>query len=358
MRAIDPILLLASIAMLQPGCGQARTPDAPEPNRRALPPPATVDVSARTASLAAASIQVGTRPGTANRSAETEADLVPVTVPTVDVDIAPYPNRANEPARTGVTRAEAEQLCAAADRRLCHELEWERACRAGGSALGTMGTNLREWTAGPATRFADATAAIVRGSSASERDPDRCGVRRSAPSTSGSADIGFRCCGGDAPELAYPVEASRAVLEDRSITTDEARAALAGVPELASYAAAFAPFSAADVAQVFVRGGVAENALGARRIVRGALRFAPRPFDEALILTGRSGQTSLIAVLYPTGNGYVHGASMVLENDPVSVLITYMPGSTTIGWTSCFDCSGEGGTIELRPDGRIVIVQR
>ena len=338
------------------GCGQARTREAPAPERRAPPPPATVDVSARTASLPAASINVGTRPGTANRAAAFEADLVPVTIPTVDIDIAPYPNRANQPPRTGVTRAEAEALCRAQDRRLCHELEWERACRAGGPALGTMGTTLREWTAGPATRFAESTDGLVRGASASEGDADRCGVRRTAQA--GSPDIGFRCCGGEAPELVYPTEASRAVLEDRSITTEEARAALAGVPELASFAQTFTPFSAADVAQVFVRGGVAENALGARRIVRGALRFAPRPFDEALILTGRSGQTSLIAVLYPTGTGYVHGASMVLENDPVSVLITYMPGSTTIGWTSCFDCSGEGGTIELRPDGRIIIVQR
>jgi len=45
------------------------------------------------------------------------------------IDAYPYPNDPSKPPMTGVTQDEARQLCEARGRRLCTELEWERACK-------------------------------------------------------------------------------------------------------------------------------------------------------------------------------------------------------------------------------------
>lgn len=347
------LLLAAAVAV---GCGGR---DARDPGAGAAGDPAaargTVDATARTVTLSAATVAIGTRPGTAGRDANVEADGVPTSIPEVVIDVGLYPNRPGTAPRAGASREEAERLCRAEDKHLCDELEWERACRSGTSALRDMG-RMREWTSGAPTRFTDTRAGVVRGG---EDGTDRCGVRRARATSDASGDVGFRCCAGDAPELAYPTERTRPAFEDVPMSTTDARAALAGVPELERFASSFTPFAEADVAQVFVRGGVPPEAIGVRRVVRGALRFTPRPFDEALVLAGRASGSSVIAVLYPTGEGYVHGASMILNDDPVSVLLWYAASNTTtVGWTTCFDCPGEGGTIELRDDGRIVVVQR
>jgi formylglycine-generating enzyme required for sulfatase activity len=44
------------------------------------------------------------------------------------IDQLPYPNEPGAIPTTNVTRDEAEQLCAGKGKRLCTELEWERAC--------------------------------------------------------------------------------------------------------------------------------------------------------------------------------------------------------------------------------------
>jgi len=45
------------------------------------------------------------------------------------VDLYPYPNEEGAIPQTNVTQAEAQALCDAQDKRLCTELEWERACK-------------------------------------------------------------------------------------------------------------------------------------------------------------------------------------------------------------------------------------
>jgi hypothetical protein len=45
------------------------------------------------------------------------------------VDLLPWPNEPNAIPTTNVTRDEAEQLCQTKGKRLCTELEWERACK-------------------------------------------------------------------------------------------------------------------------------------------------------------------------------------------------------------------------------------
>jgi formylglycine-generating enzyme required for sulfatase activity len=47
------------------------------------------------------------------------------------IDTYPYPNDPTKAPVTNVSRDEAAQMCAAAGKRLCTELEWERACKGG-----------------------------------------------------------------------------------------------------------------------------------------------------------------------------------------------------------------------------------
>src|SRR4030095_3533230 len=87
------------------------------------------------------------------------------------IDRLPYPNDPAAPPLTGATRQRAQALCAERGGRLCHELEWERACKgpedkpyrggrvwdptcarepstcASGLGVLAMGGALREWTA-------------------------------------------------------------------------------------------------------------------------------------------------------------------------------------------------------------------
>ena len=59
------------------------------------------------------------------------------------IDRLPHPNDPAARPTTGVTREEAEALCANDGKRLCTEVEWERACK---------GDTLRDYPGGaPAT---------------------------------------------------------------------------------------------------------------------------------------------------------------------------------------------------------------
>jgi formylglycine-generating enzyme required for sulfatase activity len=45
------------------------------------------------------------------------------------MDVYPYPNEPNKPALVNVTWEKAKQLCEERGKRLCTEMEWERACK-------------------------------------------------------------------------------------------------------------------------------------------------------------------------------------------------------------------------------------
>jgi formylglycine-generating enzyme required for sulfatase activity len=45
------------------------------------------------------------------------------------IDTFPYPNEEGALPLTNVTQSEAARLCESRDKRLCGELEWERACK-------------------------------------------------------------------------------------------------------------------------------------------------------------------------------------------------------------------------------------
>jgi hypothetical protein len=219
----------------------------------------------------------GTPPDSYPRLADEEIPGEQLILSGFYVDVYPYPNEEGAIPLTNVTRDEAEKLCGDRGKRLCSELEWERACKGpdnsayeygnryrpepcgtGGSPL-LRPTGLRvgcrsdfgvrdlhggawEWTKSTFNRGGVKGLAAVRGGN------DLAGelVSRCAHAVGRAADqrygnIGFRCCEGSnvAPEVELVVlhprkleardkldrELARRLLD---VLPDEARADLTG----------------------------------------------------------------------------------------------------------------------------------
>lgn len=162
------------------------------------------------------------------------------------IDAYPYPNDPAQPAKTQITRDEAAALCKARGRRLCTDLEWERACKgprntryeygdrfdvkkcstrqgttpnggpvgaldgcASGFGVHAMHGFAFEWTSSAWERDTDdKDSAVLRGGFGNQPFAHlRCAAVRAAPPGQGDAKIGFRCCGG--PENSAKVQIGR-----------------------------------------------------------------------------------------------------------------------------------------------------
>ncbi len=148
------------------------------------------------------------------------------------VDVYPYPNEEGAIPLTDVTRDEAEALCAERDKRLCSELEWERACkgpenhtyeygaayrpeRCGTGAapalrptgllvgcksdfgVSDMHGGVWEWTRSNWGRGVEQELATLRGGNAAAGElVGRCANAMGRPPNTKTGTIGFRCCAG------------------------------------------------------------------------------------------------------------------------------------------------------------------
>ena len=437
MRARHTLALLCGLALASAGCGDpASTPAAPAassspgsamdtravatpdepppPDEPALPragaavattehtvpesePAATEQAATAPPTLAAppragevreipaGTVLAGTRPGLLGRSPVSEADLISVEVPAFSIDRLPFPNDPAQPPNRGLSRAEASRQCASVGKRLCHELEWERACEgdAGERPLAagvdldacraeprrcaapfdvlSLGFNGAEWTASDdPRREAEQPLAVYRGARAdAEPARQRCGARGASALSTTSPHIGFRCCGGPAPELSYPSEPARARFRDVEADAEALRRVLASVPELARYAPSFRPLDAERAQVPLRRAGVDTDALHGWELVTGVLRWTPAPGEHVWVISGTTEFGALLAVVHPLDDArFVHGASFLLEGDPQPIAVAYTPPSRReLQWSAVWGSPGEGGSIEYRDDeGRVVIV--
>ena len=283
-----------------------------------------------------------------------------------------------------MSRDEAAALCNSEGKRLCDELEWERACEGPGarvsmaaaprstprhaprsqgparSAFGVaaLGTHLGEWTASPAARGlgSPAATAVFRGAAASGGLPlHRCAARRAAVPSTESRFLAFRCCGGPEPELAYPTETPLArfrVVQD----ADDALAALATLDEIAPFAEGLV-LSAGEAASAAVPDPDALH--GWELVPTGALRWAPVPSEEIWVLSARSQAASLVVALFRQRDGsFTHGASFVLEGERAPIALAFTPPSAQeLQWSAAWGRAGEGGSVRYE-DGRVQITQR
>ncbi|MEL6548527.1 MAG: SUMF1/EgtB/PvdO family nonheme iron enzyme [Myxococcota bacterium] len=144
------------------------------------------------------------------------------------IDRFEYPNKKGTRPQTGVSFAQAKRSCESRGKRLCSEVEWERACKgpsnarfpfgnayragvcnvgSGGrpSALGAhpscksgygvsdMSGNVAEWTA---SRWSsEIPDRVVKGGAADQAmHASRCSARINEVASARSGQLGFRCC--------------------------------------------------------------------------------------------------------------------------------------------------------------------
>jgi hypothetical protein len=160
------------------------------------------------------------------------------------IDVFPYPNEEGAIPLTNVNQSDALALCAERGKRLCSELEWERACkgpqnhayeygerhrpdRCGtGVAPSLRPSGLRvgcrsdfgvrdlhggafEWTSSPWRRGTSGELGTVRGGNGTAGEVvARCANGEGRPASTKSGVIGFRCCAG-------PVNQAEVTLEVR-----------------------------------------------------------------------------------------------------------------------------------------------
>lgn len=393
------LLGLSACSTATPASRDAGAPLAIEPPpalaevEPAPPPPVAAAPAALVARLGdvvtvgAGELLVGTAPGTPHRRPSVEADLSPLAIPGFDIDRLPYPNDPARPPHLAATRAEAAQLCAARGRRLCEELEWERACRGdtalpypSGEALpleacladatacpsptGVMDLGVRspEWTASdaePALARLTRTA-VVRGAGADEPAlAHRCGARQVRDPAGGGRALAFRCCGGAAPALSYPDVGERRLFRD--LTLDDARwsALFASIPALAPYAEGFHAYGEAEALRALARGDATEADVP-WELARAPFAWSPSPGEEVWVVAGQSGERTILAAIYPLPDGTArHAASFALidEAAPLAVLRTTASRGELL-WSTCWACMGESGAVRFQDDATIVIVQQ
>ena len=119
-RAPDP---QATATSTSPGAGgaivirpasAAGDSGAPKPGMAWIPP---------------GTLRTGTPPDRVPRISDEEPPGTPAEMSGFYIDLLPYPNEPGAIPTSNVSRDEAEQLCTTKGKRLCTELEWERACK-------------------------------------------------------------------------------------------------------------------------------------------------------------------------------------------------------------------------------------
>ncbi len=139
-----------------------------------------------------------------------------------------------------------------------------------------------------------------------------------------------------------------------------ARDALAGVPGLARLAKAYVPFSDADADAALRRGGRSRGHVQPWAIQPSAFAWRPEQGTNLWVLSGRSGDRAVMALLYRRGGGRLeHAASLVVDEADASIAIGFADRyPKQLIWTTCYGCSGEGGTVRFGDDGRVEINYR
>ncbi len=340
-------------APISADAARSEVTEPPQNERRPDTPTVALDTAAGTLELPAGEFNVGSRPGLEGRNPRREAALVATTSSALDIDPRPFPGD-GEP-RRGLNAAQAAELCEQRGRRLCTELEWERACKQAGDAFQTSGL---EWTDSPGgPSFGEAETRIVRG----EEEPSamRCSARRAFDQDATPRSLGFRCCGGDPNRATYPEPERARAFRPVAVEDARLRELLASVPELAPYAAEFRLFRAADAARAARRCQGTPSDLHGWEQVDGVLEWAPSWGPPNWVFAGRSGDDAMVIVLHRSAQGFVHGASFIYRGEPSSVAIRYTPASRQLlHFSSSPGCVAEAGTIAAEPDGRVLAYHR
>lgn len=344
--------------------------------------------------IPAGAFVAGSVPGDRGRNPTLEPSMTKVELGAFDVDRYLYPNELDKPPLTGVTRDKAAELCKARGRRLCTELEWEKACKGPGddtfpggdrfdpacgndpktcaSGFGVlgMGAAFREWTASEVAEVRDfvAGAAATRGGSKDAAEHEhRCAHRTAVSAASSESILAFRCCGG-APN-AKPIDA---VPIGQTFARAEVPPALLGelfatIPQLRKLGTDIKYFDEQKAKDAITRADAGPAVPKNMELTTAPLLWNPVPGEEILVVTGAAGDSSFVVALYKLPEErYRIASSLILKNERGPIVIGYNAsigrrskeiGTPRLFWATCWDCPSESGKITYRDDNRVVITQ-
>jgi len=187
--------------------------------------------------IPAGTFRAGTPLDRAPRIATEELPGVPIEMGAFYIDVFPFPNEPGAIPQPNVSRDEAARLCGEKGKRLCTELEWERACKGPDNATYEYGDTYRsapcgtgqaaelgfrrpsgersacrsgfgvrelhggawEWTQSTWGRGThDPSLGVLRGGNAEAGEiVGRCANAIGRPASKRQPSFGFRCCAGD-----------------------------------------------------------------------------------------------------------------------------------------------------------------
>ena len=275
--AIGCIAVL-SAALLVSGCGKPKT-TTPPPSEEAGAPAFVESMSDEAPAppppprkgmiwIPPGELVAGTPPDRTPRLADEELPGVRIQLHGFYIDEYPFPNEAFAIPKTNVTQEEAAALCEEQGKRLCTELEWERACKGPdnttyeygdayraaecgtGSTVRLSPSGLRvgcksgfgvrdmhggpwEWTASPWGRGTQGQLFALRGGNSEAGEvTGRCANGMGRPKTLRAASIGFRCCAGEPNPARVELEVVRErALERIRVDAELGERLLAKLPE-------------------------------------------------------------------------------------------------------------------------------
>jgi hypothetical protein len=191
------------------------------------------------------SLVAGTPEGSLPRVADEEMPGEQVILKGYYIDVFPYPNEEGAIPLTNVSQEAALGMCTTQGKRLCSELEWERACKGpdnwryeygegyraercgtgaepvlrptgmrvacrSGFGVRDMHGGAWEWTSSPWGRGYPAGIASVRGGNSADGElVGRCANARAQKPAQASASLGFRCCAGAANDVEVMLDVKR-----------------------------------------------------------------------------------------------------------------------------------------------------
>ncbi len=260
-----PASVAASTPTPAASTASAAPPPTSSPSANAGAQPEIVANTGPTVTIPAGPVNIGFACGAVPRITDEEQVYPSLQVAEFTMDVFPYPNDPQgAAAKTGVTRDEAQGLCAANGKRLCTELEWERACKGPKNQtfeyantynanscrdLGNLLTNARggcesgfgvkdmhglvlEWTSSDWGRGTTALTTVRGSVGKNDVVHDRCAAGRGKSPGTSTAEIGFRCCAGSAPSAMPDLGITREapLTEDPRIDSTLAAALLRVMP--------------------------------------------------------------------------------------------------------------------------------
>ncbi len=337
-------------------------------------------------SIPAGALRAGSTPGDPGRDPTLEPAQLELDLGAFDIDRDLFPNQPGERPLVGVDRAAAQAKCAERGRRLCTEVEWERACKgpendvfagraawapdcaarpqecpSGFGVLG-MGAALREWTASDVAPVEEvvAGAAAVRGARADASATDHRCAKRSAvdPKVPGD-DVGFRCCGGEPNAQALPSPTWKPTFRKVDLAPAALEEMLRSVPQLRKLTADVKYFDETAAKEVVLARADAGAPPANVLLTTAPLLWNPVPGEEILVVTGAAGEDAFVVAFYRLpGERHRVGSSLVLrkEKGPIALGFNgYVKRRLT--WAACWECPGEWGNIVYREENRVVVTQ-